>query len=244
MSSLHFNYGAFDMTRGGGTYTPPAAWQHRYDPDFNEIVVLGGENNGTIDSSLISGAEREYNSKLDDLGTKLRKMHDARIRLTPRTPSLEQIDQVEKEIAAFPIIDRMNFAETDVKGSWGTKLNGSWDKKNYHLSFTDADNTPDLNVSIKLDDRTHIPSLLLTNHGKTGKEDDLVEISLPLTDRKLKNAEALNELLDNMPAQIKSVEVDKKHGFFKDKTILNFTGEQGDKFSLEINNGTIKNIII
>jgi hypothetical protein len=212
----------------------------------------GGVNCGSTDSVVISGAERQYTDNIFNLQQKLNTIESdiqiASMDLDPKFAELigpgdqekakkqieqleKQKEQVTKEIASSTV-DQGNFARTKIVGSWG--------KEDCHINFTDDDNTPNLNVGIKLDDNTHIPSLVLENKGKSGKEDDLVGLNLPLTDRELKNTDTLNTALNNMPAQVKSVEVDKTHGFLSHKTVVNITGDKGEKFSLEINNGKIK----
>ena len=214
--------------------------------------VSGSSDGGQTDSVVFSKAEHSYQDNMGKLKSNILKIQN-QIRANNillgesifenEWDSLKLTNkQLEKDKAKAEI--EMNATKTDTENFGKTRIEGCWNKKKdgfeYDLKFSDSDNAANLEVEMNIGYNEKTPYIQIENKGVSGKNQDIVEVYLPLSHRQMKDAEALYELLDSMPPQISSVEVKKKDGFFRDKTSINITGKEGKTLAFDIVNGKVK----
>jgi hypothetical protein len=221
-------------------------------------TTLGGGGGGSTDSVIISGAHSEYEKSQQELQSKISKnesliemnkmeLEEPLFELKPeeKTKLKSELEKLEKEKTKLTQekeatkVDTEDFAKTGVKGEW-QKEGGE-----FELTFTDADNKPNLSVKMDVGFSNHIPYLMIDNQGQKGDGDNL-GIVLPVADP-LKNEKAVETflgevapVLEHLPADVKNVEVKKEYGFFKDTTTIHVKGDKGEDLSFKIVNGKVK----
>jgi hypothetical protein len=217
--------------------------------------TVGGGGGGSTDSVVLSKAEDDYGKTLLELRSKANKLessiemnkmelNEPLFDLKPQEKeNLEKtIAKLEKdkvkadaELADAKKTNTEDFGKTKVEGSWSDK------GKEYSLKFTDGDNTPNMAIELDMFNSSHKAYIKLDNKGISGKDGDNVEILLPLTEKEVKNYDAIEGILASMPSKVKSVEVEKTDGFFSgERTSVTIHGDDGKDLSFKIVNGKFK----
>ena len=220
--------------------------------------TVGGGGGGSTDSVIISGAQSEYEKTQQELQSKISKtesliemnkmdLNEPLFELKPeeKTKLKAELEKLEQDKAKLTKeqeatkADTGDFAKTAVKGSWQK------DGGEFELTFTDADNKPNLSVSMDAGFSNHVPYLMINNQGKKGDGDNLgivVSVADPLKNTKAVETflEEITPVLEHLPADVKNVEVKKEYGFFRDTTTIHVKGDKGEDLSFKIVNGKVK----
>lgn len=217
--------------------------------------TAGGGNCGNTDSVVLSRAEDNFEKNLCELQGKASKLESSieMNKMDLNEPLFElkpqEKENLEKTIATLEADKAKADAEladakkTDTGAFAKTKVEGSWsDKgKEYSLKFTDGDNTPNMKIDVDMGYTTHKAFMSISNQGTSGKEDDKVELVLNLTEKEVKNYDAIEGILASMPSNVKSVEVERTDGFFAgERTSVTIHGNDGKDLSFKIVDGKLK----